>query len=73
MSLRNCNWRDVVKVLTNHDGFRVDRQKGDHIMLIHGETRRYVTVPRHNPIKERTMKTILFQTDISQDDFLKWI
>jgi len=29
-------------------------------MLIHDETRRYTIVPRHNPIKERTLKTIRF-------------
>ena len=29
-------------------------------MLIHEETMRYTIVPRHNPIKERTLKTIRF-------------
>jgi predicted RNA binding protein YcfA (HicA-like mRNA interferase family) len=31
------------KILTNDFGFRVDRQKGDHIMLIHDQTKRYAT------------------------------
>ena len=73
MSLRNHGWRDVVKVLANHYHFRKDRERGSHIMLIHDETRRYATVPRHDPIKERTLKTILFQADISTEDFLKWV
>ena len=30
-------------------------------------------LPRHNPIKEGTLKTILFQTNISQEDFLEYI
>jgi predicted RNA binding protein YcfA (HicA-like mRNA interferase family) len=73
LSLRNRSWRDVVKVLTNHYGFRVDRQKGDHIMLIHDASRRYATVPRHDPIKERTLKNILYQAYIEEEDFLNWI
>ncbi|MGA8081103.1 MAG: type II toxin-antitoxin system HicA family toxin [Candidatus Nitrosopolaris sp.] len=73
MSLGNHNWRDVLKVLTNHLGFRVARQKGDHIMIVHDQTRRYATIPRHSPIKEATLKSVLFQTGIETDEFLKHI
>ncbi|PWU79485.1 MAG: hypothetical protein DLM72_17115 [Candidatus Nitrosopolaris wilkensis] len=73
MSLRNHDWGDIVKVLTNHFGFRVDRQKGDHDMLIHDQSRRYTTVPRHNPVKERTLKTIHFQTALEPEEFLKFV
>ena len=54
MNLRNHNWRDVYKVLVKH-GFYVDRQRGDHIQMIH-DNGRFVTLVRHNPIKIGTLK-----------------
>ena len=68
MSLRNHNFRDVLKVLIHH-GFYVDRQSGSHIQLTHADGR-YVTVPRHDPIKEGTLKSILFQANITKEEFL---
>ncbi|MHB8546938.1 MAG: type II toxin-antitoxin system HicA family toxin [Nitrosotalea sp.] len=68
MSLRNHSFRDVLKVLSNHE-FHVDRQSGSHIHLVHSDGR-YVTVPRHDPIKEGTLKSILFQAKISKAQFL---
>lgn len=71
MSLRNHGFREVLKILTKHD-FVVDRQSGSHIHLVHPDGR-FVTVPRHNPIKEGTLKVILFQAKISKEQFLKEI
>jgi len=68
LSLRNHNFREVLKVLSNH-GFVVNRQSGSHIHLVHQDGR-YVTVPRHDPIKEGTLKSILLQAKISKDKFL---
>ncbi|MEX0657482.1 MAG: type II toxin-antitoxin system HicA family toxin [Nitrosopumilaceae archaeon] len=71
MSLRNHGFREVLKVLTKH-GFVADRQSGSHIHLVHADGR-FVTVPRHDPIKEGTLKSILFQAKISKEQFLKEI
>ena len=68
MSLRNHSFRDVLKVLSRH-GFQVDRQRGSHILLVHPDGR-YVTLPRHDPIKEGTLKSILAQVKISRKQFL---
>jgi len=38
-----------------------------------GEDGRYVTVPRHDPIKEATLRSILDQAGISKEGFLKEI
>jgi len=57
-----------MKILIRH-GFYVDRQSGSHIQLIHPDGR-YVTVPRHDPIKEGTLKAILFQANITKKRFL---
>jgi len=69
LSLRNHSFREVLKVLHNH-GFTVQRQSGSHIQLAHTDGR-YVTVPRQDPIKEGTLKSILFQAKISKERFLK--
>ncbi|MDE1827349.1 MAG: type II toxin-antitoxin system HicA family toxin [Thaumarchaeota archaeon] len=69
MSLRNHNWRDVVKALSR-SGFQITRQKGSHIQLSHNDGR-YVTVPRHDPIKEPTLKSILEQAKITKEEFFK--
>ena len=70
MSLRNNHWRDVYKVLTKH-GFSVDRQRGDHIQMIHPDGR-FVTLIK-NPIKIGTLKSILMQANILQEEFLREI
>ena len=56
MSLRSQSWRDVVKAL-GKVGFVVKRQ-GNHIILEHLDGR-WTVVPRHDPIKIGTMKSIL--------------
>jgi predicted RNA binding protein YcfA (HicA-like mRNA interferase family) len=68
LSLRNHDWRDVLKVLRKY-GFEENRQKGSHIQLIHNDGK-YITVPRHDPIKETTLKSILDQAGITKEDFL---
>ena len=72
MSLKNHDYKEVIKVLQRY-GFQIDRQRGSHIHLIHQDGKRYVTVPRHDPIKESTLKSILIQAGISKTDFLKEI
>jgi predicted RNA binding protein YcfA (HicA-like mRNA interferase family) len=60
-----------LRVLSKH-GFHADRQSGSHIHMIHPDGR-FVTIPRHDPIKEGTLKSILFQANISKTQFLKEI
>ena len=68
MSLRNRNWREVVKVLSKL-GFIVKRQSGSHIILEHPDGR-WIVVPRHDPIKIATM-SIIEDTRLSEEEFLK--
>ena len=55
VSLKNKDHNQIIKVLTKHYGFTVERQSGSHIQLKHNDGRR-VTVPRHNPIKIGVIK-----------------
>ena len=59
------------KILVKH-GFYVDRQRGDHIQMVNPDGR-FVTLVKYNPIKIGTLKNILIQADISQEDFIKEI
>jgi len=71
LNLRNHKWRDVYKVLVKH-GFYVDRQRGDHMQMVNPDGR-FVTLVRQNPIKIGTLKSILIQADISQEEFIREI
>ncbi|MEX0656196.1 MAG: type II toxin-antitoxin system HicA family toxin [Nitrosopumilaceae archaeon] len=67
MSLRNHDWRQVLKVL-NKFGFQFTRQRGSHIILKkEGKT---ISVPRHSPIAMVTLRQILLEAEISEQDFL---
>ena len=67
MSLRNHSWRDVVKALGKL-GFMVKRQSGSHIVMEHPDGR-WTMVPRHDPIKVGTMKSIVEDVGITAEDF----
>ncbi len=69
MSLRNQNWRDVVKILARL-GFAVKRQSGSHVILEHPDGR-WTVVPRHSSIKVGTMKSILEDVGMTTQEFLK--
>jgi predicted RNA binding protein YcfA (HicA-like mRNA interferase family) len=71
VSLRNQNWREVVKALGKL-GFVVRRRSGSHIVLDHLDGR-WTIVPRHDPIKLGTMKSILEDVGISDEEFLELI
>lgn len=71
MSLRNHSWREVLKVLTKF-GYVLDRQRGSD-MIFKNSSGNIVPVPRHDPIKPTTLKSILDQAEISLEQFLKEI
>ena len=71
MSLRNHDSLEVLKVLTKHYGFSIERTSGSHYQLKHSDGRR-VTVPRHDPIKLGVMKSIISQVQTTEEEFLKY-
>ncbi len=56
----------LIRILCNHFGFRVLRQKGSHVTL--NKENRYVTVPRHR-IGIGLLVTILKDCGISRNEF----
>ncbi len=72
MKLPLLSSNKILKILKKK-GFSVVRQKGSHVSLhkkVNGKTL-LVVVPRKNPIKIGTLISILKQSEINREEFLK--
>ena len=69
--LKKLSGHELVKILCNKLGFSIKRQKGSHIILIrqdkYGKTG--CVVPMHKELKIGTLKGILEQACISENEF----
>jgi predicted RNA binding protein YcfA (HicA-like mRNA interferase family) len=72
LSLKNHSYREIIKILTKHFGFYVERQRGSHIILEHPDGR-FTSVPAHDPVKLGTLRGILMDAGVSEDEFLKYV
>ena len=63
---------EVVKMLGKF-GFSVTRQSGSHIILIKEvlEGKRTVVVPKHRELAKGTLLSIISQSGLSKEEFLK--
>ena len=68
MSLYNHDWRKVIRALGRF-GFVVTRQRGSHLIL--KKDGKIISVPRHSPIAMPTLRSILAQAGIPEDDFVR--
>jgi predicted RNA binding protein YcfA (HicA-like mRNA interferase family) len=68
LSLYNHDWRKVIKILKKF-GFDVTRQRGSHLIL--KKDGKIISVPRHSPIAMPTLRSILIQAGIPEDDSVK--
>ena len=68
MSLYNNDWRKIIKALAKF-GFEIARQRGSHIIL--KKEGKIISVPRHSPVLMPTLRSILAQAGISEEEFLK--
>ena len=66
--------QEVIHALTKA-GFYIQRQKGSHVRLFHRQRHDLkITVPVHNrDIPENTLKRILKQAELTEQDFIKLI
>lgn len=64
----------VIKILTKM-GFTPIRQTGSNVILVkEGHTRKVgCVVPLHDELKIRTLRGILKQANIEEEDFLKYL
>ncbi len=70
--LSGFRYREVVRILKSF-GFEFHRQAaGSHEIWFNPETDLYTTIPNHSgDMPEGTLRAILKQAGIDQDDFLK--
>lgn len=73
--LKKLSGKEIIKVLCNKFSFRNIRQKGSHVLLIktseNGEKIGCV-VPLHKELKIGTMKSILKQAKISEEELIEY-
>jgi predicted RNA binding protein YcfA (HicA-like mRNA interferase family) len=74
MRLPVVSGQSVIKMLTKQ-GFTSDRQSGSHISLHKrvGDKTLLVVVPLKSEIKKGTLLSIIRQSGIPREDFLKFI
>lgn len=70
MPLKTLAYREVVRKLKKAGFYQVS-QKGSHVKFVKetAEGRRTAIVPRHSEIPSGTLKSILRQAGLSEDEF----
>lgn len=70
--LSGFRYRDIIRILKIF-GFEFHRQAaGSHEIWFNSSTNRYTTIPNHSgDMPEGTLRAILKQADIIQDDFIR--
>lgn len=73
MNLAGFSGEQVFKILQKHFGFVFTSQKGSHIKLrkFDGNATVTVVVPNHKELATGTLKNILRQAQVDEEDFLK--
>lgn len=66
MKLPVVSGKDVIKALLKK-GYYIRGQKGSHVHLRH-PTKRPVTVPNHKVIWKKTLKSIIKETGLTDDE-----
>ncbi len=62
------SWREVIKAL-GKVGFKIDRQKGSHIILVKDDL--VVPVPKHAEIKRGLLMEIITEAGLTKEEFLR--
>ena len=65
--LSGLSWQDIADAL-QRAGFKLDRQKGSHMVFVHSESNRTVVVPRHSELKPGTVRAIVREAGLSRED-----
>jgi len=61
--------KQLVKILCKYFGFRHDRTKGSHFVLIRESPAKLcIAVPNHNELAKGTLLSILNKADLSKED-----
>ena len=64
--------RDLVRILEKL-GFRLERQKGSHLMLVRLGPPATLSIPDHRELDRGTLRTLLRQAGLSPDDLQRML
>lgn len=69
--LKKLSGYELTKILCNEFGFSAKRQKGSHVILVREDVTGKIgcVVPLHSELKLGTLKGILKQARISEEEF----
>ncbi len=74
-NLRKISGKECLKILCNKFGFKIIRQKGSHVFIIkqtpHGKIG--TVIPQHNELKIGTLKAILEQAGVNEEEFSEFV
>lgn len=74
-ALRKVSGKECLKILCNKFGFKVIRQRGSHVLIIKENPNEKIgtVVPMHDELRIGTLKAILKQAKVSEEEFSKYI
>jgi predicted RNA binding protein YcfA (HicA-like mRNA interferase family) len=74
-SLKPISGKECIKILCNKFGFSIARKKGSHVVLRKEMPMGSVgtVVPMHSELKMGTLKGILEQAQVSEDEFAEFL
>ena len=65
--------RKLIKIFEK-EGYVIDRQKGSHVILLHAQSRRRLTIPMHTrDVPNGTLLAIIKDSGLTKDEFLKLV
>jgi predicted RNA binding protein YcfA (HicA-like mRNA interferase family) len=60
--------REVVRAFS-HDGWRVARQRGSHVILIKAGSMATLSVPDHKEVAKGTLRSLIRSSGLTVDEF----
>jgi len=64
------DWRKVVKVFEKV-GWRHDRTRGSHYIMVRPEKEGLLSIPMHSPLKRGTLHKLIKQSGLTIEEFLQ--
>ena len=69
-ALRPVHYKDLVRIL-ELEGFRYDRQEGDHLIYVKAGVRRPLVIPMYHSVPVFIIKNLLRTSSMSRDRYFE--
>lgn len=72
--LKRLSGKELIKILCNKLDFKIIRQKGSHTLLVKYSPKKIgCVIPLHKELKIGTIKSILRQAEINEEEIGKYL